>query len=225
MKKIRRVRLDVHGDPKPVFRGVIHAIILPFAIAAGVVAIVVAKTPDGMERKWASAIFLLSSVLLYSMSAIYHIFNWSNKVKNIFRRIDHANIFILIAGTNTPLVVSLFPMPLRGYYLFFVWSIALLALCIHVVWISAPKILYVLIYILIGLAPIFFISPLYYFGGTGIIVMILVGGLLYIIGSALYALKKPKLSKKWFGFHEIFHTFVVLGYTCHMIAIYLAILH
>ena len=97
----RKIRLDVHGRPKPLMRGWIHAIATPLSLAAGIVLICLAH---GAPLKWACAVFMTCSLILFGNSAAYHLGDWSPRVTDVLRRIDHVNIFLLIAGTYTPII-------------------------------------------------------------------------------------------------------------------------
>ena len=142
------------AEVKPTWRGWIHAATFPVTIAAGIVLICLAH---GAPAKWASAIFMLTSMLLFGNSALYHRFNWKPRTKLVLKRIDHANIFLLIAGTYTPLGVLALP-PQKGFILLsIVWGGALLGIAFHVFWITAPRWLYVPLYVLLGWAAIMYV--------------------------------------------------------------------
>ena len=140
----RKIRLDVHGRPKPLLRGWIHAIATPLALAAGIVLICLAH---GTGLKWACAVFMTCSLVLFGNSACYHLGDWSPRVTDVLRRIDHMNIFLLIAGTYTPVSFALTPF-WRDSIIAGMWICTTVALIIHVIWISAPRWLYVLVYII-----------------------------------------------------------------------------
>jgi hemolysin III len=201
-------------DVKPTWRGWIHAGTFPVTIVAGVVLIVLA---EGAPAKWASAVFTLTSMLLFGNSALYHRFNWKPKAKLALKRIDHANIFLLIAGTYTPLAVLALP-PDKGWLLLgIVWGGALLGIGFRVFWINAPRWLYVPLYLLLGWAAVMYLGDLLA-ASVAMMVLVIVGGLLYTVGAIIYALKKPNPWPGRFGFHEIFHTCTVLAFMCHWTA-------
>ena len=201
-------------DIKPTWRGWIHAGTFPVTIAAGVVLIVLA---DGAPAKWASAVFTLTSMLLFGNSALYHRFNWNPRTKVLLKRIDHANIFLLIAGTYTPLAILALP-PDKGWLLLgIVWSGALLGIGFRVFWINAPRWLYVPLYLLLGWAAVMYLGDLLA-ASVAMMVLVIVGGLLYTIGAIIYGLKKPNPWPGRFGFHEIFHACTVLAFMCHWTA-------
>ena len=205
---------DAAVDIKPTWRGWLHAATFPVAIVAGIVLITVAQ---GGAAKWAAAVFMATSLLLFGNSALYHRIDWSPKVKIILKRIDHANILLLIAGTYTPLAVLALPPEKGGLLLILVWSGALLGILFRVFWIDAPRWLYVALYLLLGWAAVMYMADLLVANAT-MMVLVIVGGLLYTGGAIVYALKRPNPWPGHFGFHEIFHLCTVLAFLCHWTA-------
>ena len=209
-------------DPKPTWRGLIHAATFPIAIVLGVVLIVVA---DGPAAKWSSGVFVLSSLLLFGISATYHRFTWSDRTRVLLKRFDHANIFLLIAGTYTPLSIMALP-PEKGYLLLvLVWSGALLGIGFRVFWINAPRWAYVPLYVMLGWAAVLYIVDLFT-ANAAMMVLVIVGGLAYTAGAIVYddEHKKPNPVPGVFGFHEIFHTLTVVAFLCHWTGVLLVAL-
>ncbi|WP_240658691.1 PAQR family membrane homeostasis protein TrhA [Microbacterium sp. CPCC 204701] len=199
---------------KPSWRGWVHAATFPLAVAAGVVLIVFA---EGAPAKWASAVFMATSLLLFGNSAMYHRFNWNPKTKSVLKRIDHANILLLIAGTYTP-IATLALTPEKGLLLLvLVWSGALLGILFRVFWINAPRWLYVALYLALGWAAVMYLPDLFH-ANAAMMILVIVGGLLYTGGAVVYALKRPNPWPGHFGFHEIFHVCTVLAFLCHWTA-------
>lgn len=211
---IEAAAVDSQVELKPTWRGWIHAAIFPVAIAAGIVLIVVS---DGAAAKWAAAVFMATSVLLFGNSALYHRFNWGPKTKAVLKRIDHANIMLLIAGTYTPLAVLALPPGKGALLLTLVWSGALLGILFRVFWINAPRWLYVALYLLLGWAAVLYMVDLFQANAV-MMLLVIVGGLLYTGGAICYAMKKPNPWPGHFGFHEIFHVCTVLAFLCHWTA-------
>lgn len=205
---------DAEAEIKPTWRGWIHAGTFPVALAAGVILIVVAQ---GAPAKWAAAVFMTTSLLLFGNSALYHRFNWRPKVQGILKRIDHANILLLIAGTYTPLAVLALEPQKGALLLFLVWGGALLGILFRVFWINAPRWLYVALYLLLGWAAVMYMVDLLR-AGAAMMVLVCVGGVLYTIGAVIYGMKKPNPWPGRFGFHEIFHVCTVLAFLCHWTA-------
>ena len=201
-------------DPKPLLRGWIHAGMFPLAVAAGIVLISLAHGP---VAKWAAAVYMLSSMLLFGVSALYHRGNWRPHTKQVFRRLDHANIFLLIAGTYTPVALLALPLQKGILLLVMVWVGAFLGIGFRVFWISAPRWLYVPLYVLLGWAAMMYIVDIYR-ASAAAMVLIIVGGLLYTLGSVVYGFKRPNPIPGVFGFHEIFHALTVLAFLCHWTA-------
>ena len=134
----RKIRLDVHGRPKPAMRGWIHLVAAPLSLAAGIVLICLAQ---GAALKWACAVFMVCSLVLFANSAAYHLGDWSPRVTDVLRRIDHLNIFLLIAGTYTPVSFALEPF-WRNAIIGGMWACTSVAMIVHVIWIGAPRWLY-----------------------------------------------------------------------------------
>ncbi|GAB2467906.1 hemolysin III family protein [Promicromonospora xylanilytica] len=204
---------------KPRLRGWIHAGTFPLALAASIVLVALAPTVPG---KISASVFGLSACLLFGVSAVYHRGNWSPRTDAVLRRLDHTNIFLIIAGTYTPLAVLLLPRDQGTVLLWLVWSGALLGLLARVFWLNAPRWVYVPVYLALGWVAVAYMGQFWTTGGPAIVWLILAGGLAYTIGAIVYGTKKPDPSPAWFGFHEIFHVFTVIGFLCHLVAIYLA---
>ena len=205
---------------KPMLRGWLHLGAAPLVLIAGMVLVVFAPT---LEGRISSAIFTLTAVMLFGTSAVYHRGNWSPKAQAALRRMDHANIFLIIAGTYTPLTVMLLAGRRRVVALVVVWAGALLGLLSRILWLTAPRWVYVPIYVALGWVAIGFIGPFYEAGGAAVVTLIIAGGLCYTVGAVIYGFKWPGKSARYFGFHEIFHALTIAGFTCHYIAASMAI--
>ena len=199
---------------KPKLRGIIHLVMSPISLVAGLVMISAASELRGRVTL---GIFTLTAVTLFTCSALYHRVKWTEKYRNLWRRIDHANIPILIAGTYTPFSVFLLSDPVRTYLLVAIWTAALSAAFIRIVWLRAPRWLYVAAYISLGWAALAFVPTFYRNGGVVVFLLILLGGIFYTAGGIVYALKKPNFSKTWFGFHELFHALTAAAFVSHFL--------
>ena len=208
-------------EEKPTWRGWIHAGALPIVIAAGIVLIVLANGP---VAKVVTSIFFASSVLLFGNSAIYHRFNWKPRAKKVLKRIDHANIFLLIAGSYTPITMLALQRDKALLLICIIWGTALLGIGFRVFWIGAPRWLYVPIYVAMGWVALAFVVD-FMTANAPMMILILSGGLCYSLGAACYGFKWPNPSKRHFGFHEIFHAFTVAAFLCHWTGILLIALH
>jgi hemolysin III len=199
---------------KPKLRGWLHTAISPLAVAAGIVLIALSPT---LETKVGSALFAGTAILLFTVSGIYHRGNWTKRTWEVLRRFDHANIFLLIAGSYTPFTIILLKGGAQTGLLILVWSGAILGVGFRILWIDAPRWLYVPIYVALGWAAIFYAND-FSGAGTTVIVLIAVGGGLYTLGGLIYALKWPDPYPTWFGFHELFHVFTIAAFVCHYVA-------
>ncbi|MET0956383.1 PAQR family membrane homeostasis protein TrhA [Cryobacterium arcticum] len=206
---------------KPLWRGWIHAGTFPVTIVAGIILLVAA---DGPAATWSSAVFVASSMLLFGNSALYHRINWQPRTKMIFKRIDHANIFLLIAGSYTPIAVLALPPDKSVLLLSLVWGGALLGIAFRVFWINAPRWLYVPLYLALGWGALMFIVD-FFQANAVMMTLIMVGGLCYSVGAVVYGLKKPNPVPGVFGFHEIFHALTVVAFLCHWVAILIIATH
>lgn len=206
---------------KPKLRGAFHALIAPLALAYGIVMTVLAA--PGTPRLTVG-IFALSTVILFGVSAVYHRGTWSSAAFATLRRLDHSNIFLVIAGTYTPLSALLLPKGTATLLLSLVWGGALIGIAMRVFWLSAPRWLYVPIYLALGWVAIGFLPAFWASGGAAVGALVIAGGAGYTIGAIVYGLKRPNPSPTWFGFHEIFHIGTLIGYICHAIAIALVVL-
>jgi hemolysin III len=164
-------------------------------------------------------IFGVSMILLYSASTIYHWYKGDSKSILRLRKLDHAMIFVLIAGTYTPVCLTALRGTLGTVVLVLVWSLALVGTVSKVIFINMPRWLSAGMYLFLGWISIFFIVPLFNALPTGGFVWLVVGGVLYTIGSLFYASKSEKIKIAGFGFHEIFHLFILAGTTAHYILI------
>ncbi len=205
------------AEAKPTWRGWIHAGTFPLAIVLGVILVVLA---DGVAAKVSSAIFVLSSMLLFGNSALYHRFTWGPRANTLLKRIDHANIFLLIAGSYTPITVLCLHQPQQTILLSIIWGGAGLGVLFRVFFIRAPRWLYVPLYLLLGWAALLYIGD-FFAANPVMMTLILVGGGFYTLGALAYALKRPNPFPGKFGFHEIFHTCTLLAFLCHWVAILL----
>lgn len=201
---------------KPLLRGWLHAGMFPAVLVAGIFLTALA---DSSRGRLACAVYTLSACLLFGISAIYHRGNWGPRANAVLRRLDHANIFLIIAGTYTPLTVLLLPGRSGDWLLWGIWAAAALGIAFRVFWVGAPRWLYTPCYIGMGWAAVFFLPDFLREGGVAVFVCVLVGGLLYSAGGFIYALKRPDPSPKYFGFHEVFHSLTLAAFVVHYVGI------
>ena len=219
-RELAAVASHVPVAARPKLRGWLHLGSAPVALVLGLILMAIT---DEESVRWALAVYTLTSVLLFGMSAIYHVITWKPKARAVLRRIDHANIFLFIAGSYTPLAVALLPRDQMAQLLVLVWFFAILGVLVQVAWVTAPRWLSVVTYIGLGWVAVFYIVPLWREGGAAVALLLLAGGLLYTLGAVVYARRKPDPVPEWFGYHEIFHAFTIAAFTVQYIAIALAV--
>lgn len=217
---------EIRAEIKPKLRGWLHLVHAPLTLAAGIV--LIALSPTAATRL-GSSVFAGSALVLFTVSAIYHRGTWSPRTHDVLRRFDHANIFVLIAGTCTPFAILLLDGLERWAMLGVVWGGALGGVALKVLWGGAPRWLSAPIYIALGWAPVFFFGDFVRgamdYGtarGTAVIVLVVIGGGLYTLGGLVYGTKFPDPSPRWFGFHEVFHTLTILAFVSHYVGVSLA---
>lgn len=203
----------------PKLRGWFHLGATPVVIIASLVLFILSES----SLKFAVAIYSATAILLFSVSAVYHRVPWAPAKKKIWRRLDHANINLLIAGSYTPFAVALLEGRDRTILLSVVWIGAVAGVAMRIFWLNAPRWLYVANYLLLGWVAIAYTPQLYRTGGLWVLLPIIIGGLFYSVGAIFYALKRPGREAKYFGFHELFHIFVLAAWISQYVAISVAI--
>lgn len=175
---------------------------------------------NGSPYQIAAAItFGISLILLYSASTVYHWVFSSEKLYTILRKIDHSMIYLLIAGTYTPICLVTLRGKL-GWILFsLIWTLAITGIIMKIFWLNAPRWLYTAFYVILGWLAIFFIGPIYKALPTNGFIWLFSGGILYTFGAVIYATKLPIFKLKRLGFHETFHLFILLGSLSHFIMV------
>ena len=200
-----------------------HFIGMMMTIIAAIPLMVKAAVGPGAMACFALAIFIGSMVALYGASAIYHSVNVRDGILKVFRKLDHMMIFVLIAGSYTP--VCLVILDARSGYMLLavVWTIALIGMIAKACWITCPKWFSSTIYISMGWVCLSVIGSLWNTLSRGAFLWLLAGGIIYTVGGVIYALKLPIFNAKHknFGSHEIFHLFVMGGSICHFIFMFL----
>ncbi|MEV8100554.1 hemolysin III family protein [Streptomyces sp. TLI_235] len=204
---------------RPRMRGWLHAGVFPLSLAGGIVLIAL---PRRAPAAAACSVYALSACLLFATSAIYHRRTWGPRGEAVLRRLDHANIFLITAGTYTPLAVLLLPARPQVVLLTAVWAGALAGIAFRTLWIGAPRWLYTPCYVALGWVAVLYLPDFARTGGTAVVVLVIAGGLLYTAGAVVYGLKRPDPSPYWFGFHEVFHALTIAAFTAHYTAILLA---
>ena len=199
-----------------------HFIAMMLTVFAAAPLLVKSALSDTANMLPAMTIFILSMVLLYGASATYHSLNIGGRALRIFRKVDHMMIFVLIAGSYTPVCLIVLGGRM-GYTLFaVVWGIAIAGMLLKACWVTCPKWFSSVIYIAMGWVCVFVFGPLWNTLPHNAFLWLLAGGIIYTIGGVIYALKLPLFNSRhtFFGSHEIFHLFVMGGSLCHFIFMY-----
>ena len=206
--------------PKPRLRGTLHLAAFPTSLVVGLLLVAVGET---FLIRLACAVFVLTAGLLFGISAVYHRGTWTPQKAIMLRRFDHANIFLIIAGTYTPLAVSMLEPRPAITLLSIAWGGALIGVCFRLFWTGAPRWIYVPAYVALGWVAVFYMPQLQAGGGWAVVWLLVIGGLAYTAGAVMYALKRPNPSPAWFGFHELFHAGTLIGFGCHFAAVAVAV--
>jgi hemolysin III len=204
---------------KPRLRGWLHAGTFPLAVAAGIVLFALSPTD---ETRIGSGVFGVTAVLMFGCSALFHRGRWSPRTNDLLRRFDHASIFLLIAGTYTPFALLLLHGDNKSMLLWLVWAGALAGIAFRVLWLGAPRWMYVPVYVAMGWAAIFWLRDFADSATAVVLTLIIVGGALYSLGGLIYGLRRPNPHPHWFGFHEVFHSLTVVAFAAHYIGISIA---
>jgi len=202
---------------KPLLRGHFHQ--GAFFVAIGACSVLLLNSQE-TKKTIATIVYSLSLIGLFGISALYHRPTWQARQRMWMRRMDHAAIYILIAGTSTPICMLALSPEIGTKLLQLVWGAAIFGIIQSLFWINAPKWLSAVFYVGVGSLTIPFIPELKKALGTSGLSLILAGGLVYICGAIIYALKKPNPNPKVFGYHEIFHLLVIIGAGIHFLLIY-----
>jgi len=201
---------------KPHLRGWLHLGTFPLSVVAGIV--LVALSPDTTTR-WATGVFALASSSLFASSALFHRGHWSPRWHSVLRRLDHSNIFLLIAGTYTPFAMTLLDSNRARLLLSLVWGGALVGIAFRVLWIGAPRWLYLPVYVALGWAAVFWLDDFAAAAGPAVLSLIVIGGLLYSLGGLVYGIQRPDPIPHWFGYHEVFHSLTIAAFVVHYVGV------
>ncbi len=207
--------------PRPRLRGMLHLVSFAVSLVAGPLLVADAH---GTTAKIAAGIYAASVTGLFAASALYHRITWQPAAHRRMQRLDHAMIFILIAGTYTPVLLLRMPMPYDVVGLCAVWGLALTGLVAHMCWLNAPERLIGGIYLGLGWLAVPALPVLAHRIAPAGLALIIAGGALYTLGALGYHRRWPNPAPAVFGFHEVFHTFVCAAVACHYLAIAIFVL-
>jgi hemolysin III len=203
-------------DLKPLLRGVLHQCAFFLSLVVGAVLV---ATASSNEARWSALIFATSVTAMFGASALYHRGKWAPHKRRWLRRLDHAMIFLLIAGTYTPVGLLILSGAWQVFVLTVVWTGAACAILIRLLWIDGPRWIAVTIAVALGWVAVLVLPQLVRGIEPAGVVLLLTGGLLYTLGSLVYARKRPNPLPAVYGFHEVFHTLVIAATACQYAAI------
>ncbi len=204
------------GELKPKLRGVSHVVAFFVSLVAGVWLFV-----QGLSQGhgFVVGVFVVSVSALYGVSATYHFFNWSKKTKAVLKKIDHSLIFVLINGTYTPILWLSLPSQVSTNMLTIVWAIGVFGIFYKLSGFKMPRFFSVGLYMTLGWVSVIVLADLITALPRSALILIFAGGFSYSVGAFCYGLKKPNPFPATFGYHEIFHLFVIVGSVLHFFAV------
>jgi hemolysin III len=207
---------------KPYLRGHFHQAGFFFFLGASLVLMAQA---ENIQTFFVLFVYSISLNALFATSALYHRPNWEPAARMWMKRLDHAAIYVLIAGTGTPLLsLSLKPESLTKV-LTIIWIVAIFGILQSLFWVKAPKWVSSILYVIAGYIVVPYFKEMHSSLGDNGIALIISGGFFYTVGAVIYAVKKPNPYPKYFGYHEIFHLLVILGAAFHFVAVYKLVKH
>jgi len=206
---------------KPLLRGVLHQVAFVLALA---VAPFVIYAADGTRARVSVGVFAASVAACFGASALYHRVTWTPRVRPWMRRIDHAGVYLLIAGTYTPVSLIALGGAWRPAILATVWTGAAAAIVLKFVWVDAPKWLAAAIGIALGWVAVVALPQLASHVAPAAVVLLVIGGLAYTAGAIVYARRRPDPAPAIFGYHELFHALTIVAVSCQYTAIALIVI-
>jgi hemolysin III len=204
-------------------RGWLHAYAFFVAVACGTVLVSLAAAQPGLVPTLSCAVYAATTCGLFGVSALYHRRAWTPRGYAVMRRLDHAMIFVFIAGTYTPFCLLLLPSGTAAILLAVVWTGAIAGVALKLVWPHAPRWVSAPLYLGLGWAAVVVLPDIGRAGGVTALVLLTVGGVAYSVGAFFYALRRPNPWPTVFGHHEFFHACTLVAAICHHIAVYFAL--
>ena len=201
---------------KPKWRGVLHQ--AAFVVAVGLAPLLIV-TADGGRAQFAAAVFAGSVIACFGASALYHRVTWKPRARLWMRRIDHAGVYVLIAGTYTPISLLVLGGAWRPVVLTIIWAGAAAAIVLKFVWVGAPKWLAAAIGIALGWVAVVVLPQLVGRVDLAAVILLVAGGLAYTLGAIVYVRRRPDPVPAVFGYHELFHALTIVGVACQYVAI------
>jgi hemolysin III len=209
---------------KPRLRGWIHLYSAGIAAVAGTTLVIVSWMAASKRAGHSTLAYTAAIVAMFAVSALYHRVNWaSTTTRKRMRQLDHAMIFVFIAGTYTPVIRLAMPRSTGHVVLALVWGAALVGVALTLFWPEAPRWVGVPLYLLLGWAGVWYTGMILHTAGMAAIVLLAAGGLLYSVGAVFYGLRRPDPWPSTFGYHELFHACTAVAALCHYIAIWFVV--
>ena len=202
---------------KPLLRGHFHQAM--FFISLGACSLLILKSANSLQFI-AASIYSLGVLLMFGISALYHRIHWSPKPRYLMKRLDHSGIYIMIAGTFTPICLLALEKQSGQHLLMLIWGVAGLGIIQSLFFVNLPKMISAILYLIAGYLILPYLGTLSASIGMQNISLIILGGIAYSIGALAYGLKKPVFNPKIFGYHEVFHLLVAIGAMLHFALIY-----
>ena len=217
------VTTDASVLAKPLLRGVLHQVAFFVALVAG--ALLIAASAGGTRERLSAAVFAASVAVCFGISALYHRVTWEPQVRRWMRRADHAGVYLLIAGTYTPVGLLALEGAWKWAVLGTVYAGAAAAIAIKFAWVDAPKWLAAGLGIALGWVAVIALPQLTTELGASGMALLAAGGLAYTAGAIIYARRKPDPFPHAFGYHELFHALTIVGVACQYVAIAFYVIH
>lgn len=202
---------------KPLLRGHLHQ--EAFFIAVGACALLIAKSSNS-KTLLSSLVYSIGILSMLGISALYHRPHWEPSARAFMKRLDHSAIFVLIAGTFTPICLLALPEAQGMQLLKIVWIAAVAGILQSIFWVKVPKYVTAIFYVVMGWLAIPYMSEMKQSLTAPQFVLIVVGGVVYTLGAVFYATKRPHFKPAIFGYHEFFHAFTVVAAILHFIVVY-----
>ena len=201
---------------KPALRGHFHQAMFFVVLGAGVPLV---YNSQGLSTRVSMSVYVVCALLTFGISALYHRITWSAEARAIWRKLDHAGIYLMIAGTFTPVAMLGLSAASARNCLMTIWVIALAGIIQSILFVNIPKIFSALIYLVAGYLIVPYMGELQQTLGSGNVWLLVAGGVTYTLGALCYALKRPVLDPRYFGYHEVFHVLVNAGAILHFFVI------